>query len=211
MECGYYGRGRVIWKWGWEWGYSLLDCAIWCEYDAIATGIELPREWVYLGGIGTWMWLLGWEWRDRQFCGMINAIVVTFSYSDLVLIGMGMRYGWFGMRNGVDFTRCGGNDHYFVFPRFWLDFHHFRCGSSLFPCSHSDNALSNAAEWALRWMEVGVVSVCGTKRGVMRLSAISWSILEELRCLWVREGWSEYFLWLWRHSCSRTHMEDTHR
>ena len=157
MECAFHGWGRVIWKWGWEWGYALLDCDIWCAYDAIATGIELPRSWVYLGGIGTWMWLSGWEWRDRQFCGRIGASVVTFSYSDLVLIGMGMRCGWFWMRFGVDFERCGGNDHYFVFPRFWLDFHHFRCGSSLFPCSHSDNALSNAAEWALRWMGSGCV------------------------------------------------------
>ena len=24
-------------------GYSLLDCDIWCEYDAIATEVELPR------------------------------------------------------------------------------------------------------------------------------------------------------------------------
>ena len=192
MECGYYGWRRVIWKWGWEWGYALLDCDIWCEYDAIATGIELPREWVYLGGIGIWMWLLGWESRDRQLCGRIGASVVIFSYSVLVLIGMGMRCGWFGMRNGVDFKWYGGNDHYFEFPPFWLNFHHFTCSSSLFPCSHSDNALSNAAEWALRWMEV-----CGTKRGVTCFSVISWSILEDLRCLFVREGWSEYYS-LWR-------------
>ena len=155
MKCGFHGRGRVIWKWGWEWGYSLLHCDIWCEYDAIATGIELPRSWVYLGGIGIWMWLLGWGWQDRQLCERIDASVIIFSYSVSVLIWMGMWCAWFGMRNGVDFTRCERNDHYFEFPRFWLDFHHFRCGSSLFPCSHSDNALSNAAEWALRWMGRG--------------------------------------------------------
>ena len=34
--------------------------------------------------------------------------------------------------------------------------------------------------------------------------------LQELRCLFVREGWSEYFLGLWCHSCSRMHQEDTH-
>ena len=66
MKCGFHGWGRVIWKWGWEWGYALLDCAIWCEYDAIVTGIELPRSWVYLGGIVIWMWLMGWEWCDRE-------------------------------------------------------------------------------------------------------------------------------------------------
>ena len=174
MECGYYGWGRVIWKWGWEWGYSLLDCDVWCKYYATATGIELPREWVYLGGIGIWMWLMGWEWRDRQFCGRIGASAVIVSYSDLVLIGMGMRCGWFGMRNGVDFTRFGGNDHYFQFPRFWLDFHHFRCGSSLFPCSHSDNALSNAAEWALRWMGSGCCGLCVAQREESRASR--WSV-----------------------------------
>ena len=130
MKCAFHGWGRVLWEKGWEWVYSLLDCDIWCEHDAIATGIELPRLWVYLGGNGTWMWLMGWEWRDRPFCGRIGASVVVFSYSDFVLIGMGMRCGWFGMRNGVDFKRFGGNDHYFEFPPFWLDFHHFRCGSS---------------------------------------------------------------------------------
>ena len=43
------------------------------------------------------------------------------------------------------------------------------------------------------------------------VSVINWSSFEELRCLFVREGWSEYSLWLWRHSCSRMHLEDTHR
>ena len=34
----------------------------------------------------------------------------------------------------------------------------------------------------------------------------------ELRCLFVREWWSEYFRWLWRHPCSRMPMKkDTHR
>ena len=50
------------------------------------------------------------------------------------------------------FVREGWSEYFL-----WLDFHHFRCGSSLFPCSHSDNALSNAAEWALRWMRSGCV------------------------------------------------------
>ena len=43
------------------------------------------------------------------------------------------------------------------------------------------------------------------------VSVINWSSFEERRCLFVREGWSEYSLWLWRHSCTRMHMEDTHR
>ena len=46
---------------------------------------------------------------------------------------------------------------------------------------------------------------------IIHVSVISWRSVEELRCLFVREGWSEYFLWLWRHSCTRTHLEDTHR
>ena len=53
--------------------------------------------------------------------------------------------------------------------------------------------------------------MCGTKRRVTCLWVISWSTTEELRCLVVREGWSEYFLWLWRHSCRRMLLEDTHR
>ena len=39
---------------------------------------------------------------------------------------------------------------------------------------------------------------------------ISWSSVEELRCLFVREGRSEYFLWLWRTSCTRMHVEEPH-
>ena len=153
--------------------------------------IELPRWWVYLGGISIWMDSMR---LDKQFCRRITYCVGIASNSVLVLIGIGMRCGWFGMRNGVDFTWCGGNDHYFQFPQFWLDFHHFRCGSSLFSCSHSDNAQMRLNELWGGWE--GGLWVCGTKRGVTCLSVISWSILEELRCLFMREGWSEYFLGL---------------
>ena len=70
---------------------------------------------------------------------------------DLLQIWVGMRCGWFVVLFGVAFEQYGWNDHLLLFPRFWLDFHHFRCGSSLFPCSHSDNALLNAPERTLRW------------------------------------------------------------
>ena len=48
-------------------------------------------------------------------------------------------------------------------------------------------------------------------RHLEALEVACWNNLEELRCLFVREGWSEYFLGLWRHPCSRMHLEDTHR
>ena len=53
--------------------------------------------------------------------------------------------------------------------------------------------------------------MCDTKKGVTCLSVIIWRSVEELRCLFVREGWSECFLGLWRDSCSWMPLEDTHR
>ena len=79
---------------------------------------------------------------------------------------------WVGMTCCM-FHAIWRNDHLLSFPRFWLDFHHFRCGSSLFPCSHSDNALSNAAEWALRWMGSGCCG-CVAQREESRASW--WSV-----------------------------------
>ena len=113
-----------------------------------------------------------------------------------------------GTWDGVDFTRYGGNDHFFQFLRFSLELYHFTCGSSLFPCSHIDNALSNAAEWALRWIGSGL---CVAQREESRVSISTEDDLQELRCLFMREGWSEYFLGLWRDSCSWMLLEDTHR
>ena len=52
--------------------------------------------------------------------------------------------------------------------------------------------------------------MCDTKKGVTCLSVIIWRSVEELRCLFVREGWSECFLGLWRDSCSWMPLEDTH-
>ena len=53
--------------------------------------------------------------------------------------------------------------------------------------------------------------MCVAQRGVRCLSVIR-SSCEELRCLFVREGWDEHFLWLWHTSCSRMHtLWDTHR
>ena len=93
--------------------------------------MELAFEW--------WGWV-GNDEVGSFVTGMADCAGIV-SDSDLVLIGMGMRCGRFAVCFGVDYIRFGGNDHYFRFPPFSLDFHHFRCGSSLFPWSHSDNAL----------------------------------------------------------------------
>ena len=53
--------------------------------------------------------------------------------------------------------------------------------------------------------------MCDTKKGVTCLSVIIWRSVEELRCLFVREGWSECFLGLWRDSCSWMPLEEPHR
>ena len=51
-----------------------------------------------------------------------------------------------------------------------------------------------------------------TAFGYSTMITLSWRSVEELLCLFVREGWSENFLGLWRHSCTRTHMlKDIHR
>ena len=47
---------------------------------------------------------------------------------------------------------------------------------------------------------------------IIHVSVISWRIVAERRCLFVREEWSEYLLWLWRHSCTGMRNSwDTHR
>ena len=129
-----------------------------------------------------------------SFCECF-AVLCWWLLSDsvLILLWMGMQCGCFVMWYGVDFTRFGGNDHHFEFPPFWLNFHHFTCSSSLFPCLHSDNTLSNTVEWVLWWMG----SRCVAQRGIRYLSVVSWTCFEELRCLFVRKGWSTYYS-LWR-------------
>ena len=86
-----------------------------------------------------------------------------------------------------------------LFQRFWI---------IDFTCDWNGHCVSICTEM----MDSHTVmnGMCGTKRRVTSLSVITWSSVEELRCLFVREGWSECFLWLWCHSCSRTHQEDTH-
>ena len=107
------------------------------------------------------------HWCDRQLCNG-NGWLCWNCDNDLVLVWMGMQCGWFVMRNGVDYRWFRGNDYYFQFPPFSLNFHHFRCGSSLFACSHSDNTLSNAAEWALRWMGSGCCWLRVTQRDELK-------------------------------------------
>ena len=125
-----------------------------------------------------WSGVLWWfedcnRW-DRVFYECFAAFCWwLLSDLDLTPIWMGMQCRCFVMWYGVDFTRFGGNDHHFEFPRFSLDFHHFTCGSSLFPCSHSDNALSNTAERALRRMGRGVASVWYKER---ESRASRWSV-----------------------------------
>ena len=43
----------------------------------------------------------------------------------------------------------------------------------------------------------------------IHVSVINWRSAEELRCLFVRKEWSEYFLGLWRHPCARMHNWDS--
>ena len=50
---------------------------------------------------------------------------------DLPQIRVWMWCGWSVAWFGVNFRRFGGNDHLLSFPRFWLNFHHFRWESSL--------------------------------------------------------------------------------
>ena len=128
----------------------------------------------------------------------------------LLQIWVWMRCGWFVVCFGVDFKRFGGmiitssfhdSDWNSIISD--ADHHYFRVRTATMLSPMPLNKLWGGWKWVL-W-------VCGTKRGVTCLSVISWSSVEELRCLFVREGWSEYFLGLWRHSCRRMQVEDTHR
>ena len=63
----------------------------------------------------------------------------------------------------------------------------------------------------LMWWGSGSEKQKKGRRNNRHLEAGCKTTVEELRCLFVREGWSEYFLWLWRHSCTWMPLEDTHR
>ena len=86
-----------------------------------------------------------------------------------------------------------------VYQRFWI---------IDFTCDWNGNCVSTCTE--TMGSHTMMNGMCGTKRRVTCLSVIIWRSVEELRCLWVRGGWSEYFLGLWCHSCSRMPLEDTH-
>ena len=128
---------------------------------------------------------------------------------DLLQIWVWMRCGWFVAWFGVHFERYGGmiicccfHDSDWISIISDADRHYFRVSTAITLSPMPLNELWGGWE----------VVVCGTKRGVGCLSMISWSSVEEPRCLFVREGWSEYFLGWWRHSCSRMHNSwDTHR
>ena len=85
----------------------------------------------------------------------------------------------------------------------YADRHYFHVSTAITLSRMPLNELWGGWKWVL-------CVVCGTKKGVACLSVVSWTCFEELRCLFVREEWSEYFLGLWRHSCTWMHMEDTH-
>ena len=85
-----------------------------------------------------------------------------------------------------------------LFQRFCKHWLRLKWEWSLCGWLHWYDGLSNDDEW------------CVKQRVESRASIADLDDLQELRCLFVREGWSEYFLGLWCHSCSRMHQEDTH-
>ena len=93
------------------------------------------------------------------------------------------------------------NELEWLFQRFWtIDF----------TCDWNGHCVSICKE--IMDSHTVMNGMCGTKRRVTCLSVIIWRSVEKLRCLFVREGWSEYCLGLWRDSCSRMHTSwDTHR
>ena len=144
--------------------------------------------------------------------------MVCCSFEDYWVIGI-----WFSFEWGCDvgdlecemtwisrdmegmIITCGFHDSDWISIISDADRHYFRVSTAITLSPMPLNELWGGWE--------GVLWVCGTKRGVTCLSVISWSSFEELRCLFVREGWSEYLLGLWRHPCSRMHIlkKDTHR
>ena len=86
-----------------------------------------------------------------------------------------------------------------LFQRFWI---------IDFTCDWNGHCVSICTE--MMGSQMMMNGMCGTKKGVTCLSVIIWTCVEELRCLFVREGWSEYCLGLWRQSCTRMQVEDTH-
>ena len=96
---------------------------------------------------------------------------------------------------------CRFHDSDWIFIISDADRHYFRVSTAIALSPMTMNELWGGWE----------VVVCDIKREVTCLSVISWSSVEDLRCLFVREGWSECFLGLWRHSCSWMPIQDTHR
>ena len=135
---------------------------------------------------------------------------VDLSDWDLLQIWMGMRCEWFAACFDADFRRFGGM---IICCRFhdsdWIsiisdaDRHYFLVST---PITLSPMPLNDL--WG-GW-EVSVVG-CVWHKEEARASISDLDDLQELRCLFVREGWSEYLRWLWRHPCIGMHMEDTHR
>ena len=107
---------------------------------------------------------------------------------------MGMWCGWFGM---IIAWRFHDSDWSSIIS---YACHYFRVSTAITPSRMTLNEFWSGWKW-----------LCVAQRGVRCLSVISWSSVEELRCLFVREGENEHFLGLWRQSCSEMLVEDTHR
>ena len=132
------GDGRAtLWVWvtkGWFENWLSFELSRWNADVCVAV----------FGSLIWIVWMKGWTRISSHLVdcrsgkkenGGVSVIDwVDLPDWDLLQIRVWMRCEWFVTWFGVDFRRFGGNDHYFQFPRFWLDFHHFICGSSLFPC-----------------------------------------------------------------------------
>ena len=131
---------------------------------------------------------------------------------DLPQIRVWMWCGWFVAWFGVNFRRFGGM---IICCRFhdsdWISIisnagrHYFRVRTAI-----------TLSRMPLNELWGGWEGCCGcvAQREESRATIADSCDLQELRCLFVREGWSECFLWLWpSYPCSGMHMleRDIHR
>ena len=209
------GDGRAtLWVWvtkGWFENWLSFELLRWNADVCVAV----------FGWLIWIVWMKGWTRISSHFVdcrsgkkesgGAFVIDWVDLADWDLLQIWVWMRCGWFVAWFGVHFERYGGmiicccfHDSDWISIISDADRHYFRVSTAITLSPMPLNELWGGWEGVL-WV------VCGTKRGVTCLSVISWTCLEELRCLFVRGGWSECFLGLWRDSCSWMPLEDTHR
>ena len=124
---------------------------------------------------------------------------------DLLQIWVWMRCGWFVASFGVHFERFGGM---IITSSFhdsdWISIisdagrHYFRVRTAITLSPMPLNELWGG--WRKR-----LLRLVWQREGRSITSFVTVSIvdcLQELRCLFVREEWREYCLWLWDTSCS---------